>query len=265
MRLLFVGDVVGAPGRRILRRVLPGLKRDAGAALAVVNGENAAGGAGITRDTAAEIFAAGADVVTTGNHVWDKRDALALLAYEPRILRPANYPDPCPGGGVALASAGGTPVAVVNVMGRVFMPLVDDPFRALDRILREIGSRASIVLVDVHAEATSEKMAIGWYLDGRVSAIVGTHTHVATADARILPGGSAYITDAGMTGPFDSVIGVRKEQVVERFLSQRPLPYETAEHDVRLSGVLIDVDEATGRATAIERVEIPEPAPGERP
>jgi metallophosphoesterase (TIGR00282 family) len=265
VRLLFVGDVVGAPGRRILRRVLPGLKRDSGAALAVVNGENAAGGAGITRDTSAELFAAGADVVTTGNHVWDKREALSLLAQEPRILRPANYPDPCPGGGLAIVSAGGIPVAVVNVMGRVFMPLVDDPFRALDRILGEIGARASVVLVDVHAEATSEKIALGWYLDGRVTAIVGTHTHVATADARILPGGTAYITDAGMTGPHDSVIGVRKEQVLERFLSQRPLPYETAENDVRLSGVLIDADENTGRATAIERVEVPErAAEGER-
>jgi metallophosphoesterase (TIGR00282 family) len=234
------------------------LRRDVGADLVIVNGENAAGGAGLTQATAEELFAAGADVITTGNHVWDKREALTLLEREPRIVRPANYPEGSPGKGVVVVSAAGTRIAVVNLMGRVFMPLLDDPFRAADRILDELAGSARVVLVDFHAEATSEKSAFAWYLDGRVSAVVGTHTHVATADARVLPGGTAFITDVGMTGPFDSVIGVRKEQAIERFRTSRSIPYETADGDVRLSAVTVDVDSASGRALAIERIELAE-------
>ena len=255
MRLLFVGDVVGAPGRSILRALLAPLKAETGSALAIVNGENAAGGAGLTTATAEELLAAGADVITTGNHVWNKREATTLLEREPRILRPANYPEPCPGRGMTVVSAGGIAVAVANIMGRVFMPLVNDPFRAADRILEELAGRARVILFDVHAEATSEKMALGWYLDGRVSAVLGTHTHVATADARVLPGGTAFMTDVGMTGPYRSVIGVRTELVLQRFLTQRPIAYETADEDVRLAGALVEVDPASGRAISIERVE----------
>jgi metallophosphoesterase (TIGR00282 family) len=256
MRILFVGDVVGAPGRRIVRERLKALKREVGADLTIVNGENAAGGAGLTTATAGELFAAGAEVITTGNHVWDKREALGLLERDPRILRPANYPEASPGHGVVVVHAAGTGVGVVNLMGRVFMPLLDDPFRAADRILEELRGAAVAVLVDFHAEATSEKMAFAWYLDGRVSAVVGTHTHVTTADERILQRGTAFITDVGMTGPFDSVIGVKKEQAIERFLSSRPIPYETADGDVRLSAVRVDIDPTSGRATAISRIEL---------
>ncbi|HZN54812.1 MAG TPA: TIGR00282 family metallophosphoesterase [Candidatus Polarisedimenticolaceae bacterium] len=258
MRLLLVGDVVGSPGRRILRARLRRLARDTGADLTIVNGENAAGGAGLTSATAAEIFDAGAEVVTTGNHVWDKKEVHALLARDPRILRPANYPDPAPGAGVYVARPKAGAVAVVNLMGRVFMPAVDDPFRAADRILASLDGVARVVLIDFHAEATSEKAAFAWYLDGRVSAVIGTHTHVPTADARVLPGGTAFMADVGMTGPYDSVIGVRKEQAIERFRTQRPIAYETAEDDVRLAAVRVDVDDASGRATAIERIELRE-------
>jgi len=250
--------VVGAPGRRIVRERLKGLKREIGADLTIVNGENAAGGAGLTTATAEELFAAGAEVVTTGNHVWDKREVLGLLERDSRILRPANYPEGSPGRGVVVVQAAGTRVGVVNLMGRVFMPLVDDPFRAADRILDELRGAASAVVVDFHAEATSEKTAFAWYLDGRVSAVVGTHTHVATAAERVLPRGPAFITDVGMTGPFDSVIGVRKDQAIERFRTSRPIPYETADGDVRLAAVRLDLDVASGRATAIERIELRE-------
>ena len=258
MRILFVGDVVGAPGRRIVRQHLKGLKRDIGADLTIVNGENAAGGAGLTTATAQELFAAGADVITTGNHVWDKREVLWLLEREPRLLRPANYPEGSPGAGVVVVPVAGANVAVLNLMGRLFMPLLDDPFRATDRILDEIRGAAPVVVVDFHAEATSEKMAFAWSLDGRVSAVLGTHTHVATADARLLPGGTAFITDVGMTGSFDSVIGVKKEQAIERFRTSRSIPYETADGDVRLAAVRVDVDPASGRALAIERIELKE-------
>ena len=258
MRILFVGDVVGAPGRRIVRQRLKGLKQDIGADLTIVNGENAAGGAGLTTATAEELLNAGADVITTGNHVWDKREVLGFIEREPRLLRPANYPEGSPGRGVVILPVAGTAIAVVNLMGRVFMPLLDDPFRAVDRILDEIRGRAPVVIVDFHAEATSEKIAFAWFLDGRVSAVLGTHTHVATADARVLPGGTAFITDAGMTGPFDSVIGVKKEQAIERFRTSRSIPYETADGDVRLCAVRVDVDAVTGRALEIERIELTE-------
>jgi metallophosphoesterase (TIGR00282 family) len=264
LKLLFVGDVFGTPGRRVLKSGLKRLRQEHAPDLVVVNGENVAGGSGITPDTAEELFRCGADVITTGNHVWDKREIVPYLDRHPRLLRPANYPHPAPGPGVCVVEArDGTPVAVVNLMGRVFMADVDDPFRALDAILREIGDQTRVVLVDFHAEATSEKMAFGWHVDGRVTAVVGTHTHVPTADERVLPGGTAYISDVGMTGPYDSVIGMDKAIVLERFLSQRPARFAPAEGDVRLAAVLIEASPVTGRASAIRRLMLREdPAPG---
>ena len=257
MRILVVGDVVGQPGRRILRRRLPDLISEQSAELVVVNGENAAGGAGLTPATAKALFRAGADVITTGNHVWDRGEIGPLLEGDNRVLRPANYPDPAPGGGVCLLQArDGTPAAVINLMGRVFMRNIDDPFRVADEILRELAERCRVIVVDFHAEATSEKIAIGWYLDGRVTAVVGTHTHVTTADQRILPGGTAYITDVGMTGPFDSVIGVEKKNVLDRFLTQRPSRLTTATEDVRLSAVVIETSPTDDRAIAIDRIQL---------
>jgi hypothetical protein len=224
----------------------------------VVNGENAAAGAGLTPDTAEEIFRAGADVITSGNHVWDRKEVGPLLERNGRVLRPANYPDPAPGSGVCLLpAADGTPVAVVNLQGRVFMAAVDDPFRALDAILHELQGRARVVLVDFHAEATSEKLAFGWYVDGRVTAVLGTHTHVPTADARVLPGGTAYITDVGMTGPRGGVIGVRKEQAIESLRTHMSVRFETAEEDPWLMGVFVRCAEQPLRASSIEQLLLP--------
>lgn len=256
-RLLFVGDIVGKPGRDILRRALPRLVAREGIDLVVANVENAAGGFGITRETAEAILASGVHVMTTGNHVWDKKEALDYVAREPRLLRPVNYPAGAPGRGAAVfTSPGGLDVAVINAMGRVHMPLVDDPFRALDEAVSQMRERTPIVVVDFHAEVTSEKIALAWHLDGRVTLVVGTHTHVVTADERLLPGGTAAITDVGMTGPHDSVIGVEKEPAIARFLNGLPTRFETATGDARLNAVLVDVDAATGRATAIRRVAV---------
>ncbi len=256
MRILFVGDVVAQAGRRVLKDGLRALRKSHSPDLIVVNGENSARGHGLTPQCSDQIFSAGADVITSGNHVWDRREVLALLERDPRVLRPANYPDPAPGSGVHLVEhpAAG-PVAIVNLMGRLFMADVDDPFRAVDEILGELEGRARLVLIDFHAEATSEKIAFGWHVDGRVTAVVGTHTHVATADERVLPGGTAYITDVGMTGPYDSVIGVDKEAVLQRFRTQRPVRFTPAEDDVRLCAVLIDADPETGRAISIKRID----------
>ena len=259
MRLLFVGDVFGSPGRRALKPGLRLLRARHSPDLVVVNGENAAAGAGLTPETAEEIFRAGADVITSGNHVWDRKEVGPLLERNGRVLRPANYPDPAPGSGVCLLpAADATPVAVVNLQGRVFMAAVDDPFRAMDAILHELQGRARVVLVDFHAEATSEKLAFGWYVDGRVTAVVGTHTHVPTADARVLPGGTAFVCDVGMTGPYASVIGMDKDVVVERFLTQRPFRMVPAEGgDVRVAAVLVECGD-DGRARSIVRVDLAE-------
>lgn len=260
MKLLFIGDIVGRPGRDLLRQHLKALAAAQGVDLVIANGENAAGGAGITRDNAREIFAAGVDVITTGNHVWDKREALEFIADEPRLIRPANYPEGTPGLGSYVAqSRGGVAVGVVNVMGRVFLHAIDDPFRAAVReIARVRADGAQVVFVDMHAETTSEKVALGWYLDGQVAAVVGTHTHVQTADERILPGGTACLTDAGMTGPHDGVIGMDKTAVIARFVTGLPGRFEPATGDVRLHGVTITADPATGKATAIARIALTE-------
>ena len=260
MKLLFIGDIVGRPGRDLLRRHLKALAASLAVDLVIANGENAAGGNGITRDNAKEIFGAGVDVITTGNHVWDKREALEFIVGEPRLIRPANYPDGTPGlGSYVAVSATGVKVGVVNVMGRVFLHAIDDPFRAADReIARVKDAGAQVVFVDMHAETTSEKVALGWYLDGQVAAVVGTHTHVQTADERILPGGTACLTDVGMTGPHDGVIGMDKTAVIARFVTGLPGRFEPATGDVRLHGVTITADPATGKATAIERVAVTE-------
>jgi metallophosphoesterase (TIGR00282 family) len=223
--------------------------------MVIANGENAAGGNGITRAVAAELFGAGVDVITTGNHVWDQKEALELLDEEARILRPANYPAGTPGQGWQVyRTRSGRAVAIVNLAGRVFQADLDCPFRLAHALVEEIRPRTPIILIDFHAEATSEKQAFAWYMDGRVSAVVGTHTHVQTSDARVLPGGTAYITDLGMTGPRDSVIGVKKELVIRKFLTQMPVRFEVAGGAVQMDGVVIDVDAETGRALDIRAV-----------
>jgi metallophosphoesterase (TIGR00282 family) len=254
-RLLFLGDLVGRTGRELLRRGLGALVARHEVDLVIANVENAAAGFGITPEIANDLLRFGVHVMTGGNHTWDKKEIFPYFAQQPRLLRPANLPVGAPGRGVYVARTGrGVPVAVVNVMGRVFMTAIDDPFRvALDEI-DAVRQEALIVLVDFHAEATSEKVAMGWHLDGKATAVVGTHTHVQTADERVLPRGTAYITDAGMTGPHDSVIGVDRHAILQRFLTALPQKFETATENPRLNGVLIDADETTGRALAIARV-----------
>lgn len=252
-----MGDIVGKPGRRAVRELLPELTAREAVDLVIANAENAAGGFGITREIVEDLFGYGVHVLTTGNHVWDKKETLDFIGDYESLLRPANYPDGVPGRGTVIMPApGGARVAVVNVMGRVFMPQTDCPFRTVERELSRIGGRTPLVVVDLHAETTSEKMAMGWYLDGRVTAVIGTHTHVQTADERVLPQGTAYITDSGMTGPFDSVIGTRKEIILERFLTHIPNKFEVAKGDVRLQGVVIEADAKSGRALSIRRVSL---------
>lgn len=255
MRVLMVGDVYGRPGRRLLQDHLGRIRAERGVDFVVANVENAADGFGVTPDLAEQLRGAGIDCLTSGNHIWDKPEINDLLRREPRLLRPHNYPDETPGTGLFVGEAGGIPVAVVNLMGRLFMPPCDDPFRSAERALEAIGSRARVILVDMHAEATSEKQAIAVALDGRVSAVCGTHTHVQTADERLLPGGTAYLSDLGMTGPYDSVIGIDKELAVRRFTSGMPVRFTVAKGDARLCGALVDIDEGTGRARSIERVQ----------
>jgi metallophosphoesterase (TIGR00282 family) len=260
MRILFVGDVFGRPGRTIVKERLKNLVAAERADLLIVNGENAAAGFGITPQIIDELFDLNVDVITTGNHVWDKRELIEYFQsangdqHSParRVLRPANYAPKLPGWGVYEGRKGDVPYAVINLQGRVFMAANDDPFRIADQLLEKI--QAKVIFVDMHAEATSEKIALGYYLDGRVTAVVGTHTHVPTADERILPGGTAYVTDVGMTGPYDSVIGVKKELVIERFLTNMPARFEPATGDARLCAVLVECDAATGRAHAIRRI-----------
>ena len=263
MKILFIGDIFGRPGRNIVRKHLKSLLAEHAIDLAIANGENSAAGFGITGALAEEIFDLGIDVITTGNHIWDKREILEYFEmadgnpHSParRVLRPGNFPPKMPGWGVYEGTTrAGIPYAVMNLQGRVFMTSNDDPFRKADELLQKIS--AKVILLDFHAETTSEKVAMGWYLDGRVSAVLGTHTHIPTADERVLPKGTAYQTDVGMTGPYDSVIGVKKELIIEKFLNNMPIRFEPAEGDVRLCGVVIDCDEATGRARCIQRLMI---------
>ena len=257
VNILFIGDIVGSPGRQALVRELHRLVDHYRVDLVVANGENSAGGFGITEETAKELFSLGIDVLTSGNHIWDKRDSFSFIGREERLVRPANYPPGTVGrGATVVRTAGGVPVGILNLEGRVFMNNLDCPFRVADQEIERLRESTPLIFVDFHAEATSEKIALGWHLDGKVSAVVGTHPHVQTADERILPGGTAYITDAGMTGSFDSVIGVRKELALERFVTQMPVRFEVAKKDVRLNGVVIGVDPVSGRALSIERISL---------
>jgi len=255
MKILFIGDTVGKAGRTIVHQHLKNLQDEYRADLTILNCENAAAGFGITPKIADEFFDWGIDVLTSGNHIWDKKEIMPYLDKNSRILRPANYPAHNPGKGVTLLKTrAGEQAAVLNLQGRVFMPATDDPFRVADAELATLPKDVKVIFVDMHGEATSEKVAMGWYLDGRVSAVVGTHTHIPTADETILPGGTAFLTDVGMAGPFHSVIGVVKEDAIRRFLTSIPSQLESASQDGRLNGVFIEVDSATGKARHIERI-----------
>jgi metallophosphoesterase (TIGR00282 family) len=259
MKILMIGDVVGRAGRQVIADRLPELKEKLEISFVVANIENAAAGFGITADCGKELLSAGVDVMTSGNHIYDKKEGIGYIESEMRLIRPANYAPGAPGRGMWLQRTSmGVGIAVINVQGRVFMPPSDCPFRTVDCVLNEIGNRASIILVDHHAEATSEKMAMGRYLDGRVTAVVGTHTHVQTADEQLLPGGTAYVTDLGMTGPHSGIIGMDQESVLSRFLRGMPTRFDQASSDTKLNGLIIDADDETGRASGVERISITE-------
>ena len=255
MTILFIGDIVGRPGRDLVQKGLRALIDHYDVDLTIANAENAAAGFGLTRDIGETLLDWGIDVMTSGNHIWDKKEVLEYIAVEPRLLRPANYPAGVPGRGSYVAQTrDGRSAGVINVMGRVFMAPLDDPFAVALREIDAVRHRARIIVVDMHAEATSEKIAMGWHLDGRVTAVIGTHTHVQTADDRVLPGGTAYLTDAGMTGPHDSIIGMEREPSLARFLNGMPTKFEPASGNPRLNGALIEADDKTGRATKITRI-----------
>jgi metallophosphoesterase (TIGR00282 family) len=256
MKLLFIGDVVGSPGRRVLEAALPALREEHSPDWVVVNGENSAGGLGVTAKTARAFFDMGVDAITLGNHVYRHREVYSYLDEEPRIVRPANYVKSNPGRGHTIVEKDGRRLAVVNLSGTVFMKAARSPFTEIDAILDELTGRADHILVDFHCEATSEKVAMGWHLDGRVTACVGTHTHVPTADARVLPGGTAYVTDVGMTGPRGGVIGVKREQALERFLALTNVRFETSDEDPWLNALIVEADE-NGRATGVEQLLLP--------
>lgn len=265
MKLLLIGDVIGRPGRAVVNRWVMPLREEHQLDLVVANCENVAGGAGVTPQTAEELFRAGVDVLTSGNHVWRKREAYELLKLDPRVIRPANYPNGAVGtGSTVVETLGGQKVGVLNLMGRVFMEALDCPFRTAERELQRLRLVTPVIIVDMHAEATSEKVAIGWFLDGKVSCVFGTHTHIPTADERILPQGTGFITDVGMTGPYDSVIGRRVDQILERFLSKIPNKSDVAEGNVQLRGLLVEVSSTTGKAISVRRVTktLDEPVPG---
>jgi metallophosphoesterase (TIGR00282 family) len=257
MKILFVGDIVGKPGRRAVRELLPEIIFQYKIDFVIANCENAAAGFGVTRDVVEELYGDHINVLTSGNHIWDKKEISEFVEDYEALLRPANYPAGSPGwGSVIRPDSSGRSCGVINLMGRVFMKPIDCPFRAAEREIDKMKKYTAIIIVDIHAEATSEKEAIGWFLDGRVSAVLGTHTHVQTADESILPGGTAYITDVGMTGPFNSIIGIRKDAVMERFLTQIPNKFDVAKDDVRLQGVVVDIDGKSGKAIGIDRLTV---------
>jgi len=256
MRILFIGDVVGEPGRRAIRELVPKLKSSEKLDFVIANSENIAAGSGVTPSLADELFDSGVDVLTSGDHIWKRKEVLDYIGTSNRLLRPANYPEGAPGlGATVIKSESGESVGVINLIGRVFMQSVDCPFKIAKKEVESLKRKSRIIIVDMHAEATSEKVALGWYLDGEVSAVIGTHTHIQTADEKILPGGTAFISDAGMTGPYDGVIGRKKEQILARFLSQMPTKFEMAEGDIQLHGVIVDIDSKTGKANSIKRVQ----------
>jgi metallophosphoesterase (TIGR00282 family) len=255
VKLLFIGDIVGSPGRNAVRELVPRLRQAHRLDVIIANGENSAGGSGITPATAGEIFGAGVDIITSGDHLWDQKEVMELLHHEPRFLRPLNYPPGTPGqGSVVVRKEGLPPFAVLNAQGRTFMPALENPFLAVRTEVERLRSQTKILFLDMHAEATSEKIAMARMLDGRVSAVVGTHTHVQTADEQIFPGGTAYLTDAGFTGPQESVLGREIEPVLRRFLTNMPQRFDVARERVMLHGAVVDIDEATGKALRIERV-----------
>ena len=255
MRILFIGDIIGRPGRDIVASVLPRLTEEYEIDLVIANSENLAGGFGVTPALAEEMFALGVDILTSGNHIWDKKEVEEYIAKEHRLLRPANYPEQAPGKGSLVVEQGGCPVGVLNLQGRAFMPTIDCPFRIGDREIVRLRRQTALIFVDFHGEATAEKQAFAWYVDGRVSAVIGSHTHVQTADERILPGGTAYLTDAGMTGGRDSVIGMNIEEPIARFVTGLPKRYHPATGAPQLCGVVVEIDERSGRAVSIVRIQ----------
>lgn len=255
MKILFIGDIVGSPGREAVRELIPLIKEKEKAGFIIANAENAAGGSGLTPKITEELFSYGIDVLTSGDHIWKKKEIVEILDEEDRLLRPANYPEGVPGKGWGVYQLKNKfKVGVINLVGRVFMESVDCPFRVGRALVEKVKAETPIILVDIHAEATSEKIALGWYFDDMISALLGTHTHVPTADERIYPKGMAYISDVGMTGPHDSVIGRKVEQILTRFIMQMPARFEMAEENIQLNGVIVTIDEATGKATDIKRI-----------
>jgi metallophosphoesterase (TIGR00282 family) len=258
MRILFIGDVVGQPGRRAVATLVPKLRQEREIDFVIANGENSAHGAGLTASTVDALLSSGVEIITSGDHTWDQKEIYTIIDSEPRLVRPLNFPPSAPGrGSTVVEREGKASVGVINLIGRVFMPNNDCPFRAAEAEVARLKKQTNVIIVDLHAEATSEKIAMGRFLDGKVSAVIGTHTHVATADEQILPKGTAYISDVGMCGPHDSVLGRDVEAVLKRFLTQMPHKMEVAEGDVALCGVIIDVDENSGRARSIERIRVP--------
>lgn len=256
MNILFIGDIVGSPGREAIKKLLPGLKKEYALDFVIANAENAAGGSGITPRVSQELFDSGVSVLTSGDHIWKKKEIFELIGKDNRILRPVNFPAEAPGRGCGIfITQSGIKVGVINVLGRVFMEALDSPFKTAAAAQETLSKETKIIVVDVHAEATSEKVALGWYLDGKVSAVLGTHTHIQTADEKILPLGAAYITDAGMTGPYESVIGRKIENIIERFITSVPVKFEVAEGNIQLHGVVLDIDENTGKARSIVRIQ----------
>jgi metallophosphoesterase (TIGR00282 family) len=257
MKIMFIGDIIGKPGRLAVKELLPSLISSREIDIVIANCENAAAGFGVTREIVEELYDAHIDILTSGNHIWDKKEVLEFIDDYETLLRPANYPATVPGkGAVLVPTAAGDYAGVLNLAGRIFMAPIDCPFVEAKRAVARMKEKTNVIIVDIHAEATSEKKALGWYLDGEVSAVLGTHTHVQTADDEILPRGTAYISDVGMTGPFDSVIGIKKDTIIEKFLTQIPNKFDVAKGDIRLQAVLLDVDSITGKASAIERISI---------
>lgn len=256
IKILFIGDIVGSPGRAAVKSLLPGLKQKEKIDVVIANAENAAGGSGITARVVRDLFQSGCDVLTSGDHIWRRPEVIEVLLKDPRVLRPANFPKITPGhGSVIFKTEKDHKIGVICLLGHVFIDaMVESPFRIVQEELKILRQETSVVIVDIHAEATSEKVALGWFLDGEVSAVLGTHTHIPTADERILPKGTAYITDVGMTGPYDSVIGRKKDKIIERFLTGMPTRFELATEDIELHAVCVDIDEKTGKALAIKRI-----------
>lgn len=254
MKVLFIGDIVGNSGRKAIKELIPSIKKKHVIDFTIANGENSAGGSGITYVTAQDLYKSGIDALTLGNHTWSKREVLNFIDSDSNIVRPANYPEGNPGNGSAIIASHGKKIGILNLMGRVYMEDVDCPFKAAERELEQLKSKVKVVLVDMHAEATSEKCALAWYLDGRVSCVLGTHTHVQTADERILPFGTAFITDVGMTGPYEGIIGMEREIIINKFLTKMPNKFEVARGPAQFNAVILEIDETTGKTKSIERI-----------